>query len=245
MSVQASRAKELTRRFRILVIGRANAGKTTILQRVCRSTEHPEIYDRDGAKVCKVMLALQTPRGLHDIENEMIFKSNPGFVFHDSRGFEAGGRDELDKATKFIAARANKMSLEDRLHAIWYCIPMDEHHRAFTAAETGFFKSGTDSVPVIVLFTKMDALYTEAFQQLTEGGMPEDKACNEAAEHAKKMFGDMPHVKHLYAKNYTPYPPKCHVCLHEMHKPDGDGSALIEATTSALGDDVLKQLFVS
>jgi hypothetical protein len=39
-------------------------------------------------------------RGEHDIENEMIFKSNMGFVFHDSRGFEAGSRSELDKVIK-------------------------------------------------------------------------------------------------------------------------------------------------
>ncbi len=30
--------------FRILIIGRANAGKTTILQRVCDTTESPTIY---------------------------------------------------------------------------------------------------------------------------------------------------------------------------------------------------------
>ena len=38
-------------RFRILVIGRRNAGKTTILQRVCNTTEQPEIYDTKGNKV--------------------------------------------------------------------------------------------------------------------------------------------------------------------------------------------------
>ena len=31
--------------FRILVIGRANAGKTTLLKRVCNTTEEPCIYD--------------------------------------------------------------------------------------------------------------------------------------------------------------------------------------------------------
>ena len=31
--------------FRILVIGRANAGKTTLLKRVCNTTEDPCIYD--------------------------------------------------------------------------------------------------------------------------------------------------------------------------------------------------------
>jgi len=31
-------------KFRVLIIGRANAGKTSILQRVCDTTESPEIY---------------------------------------------------------------------------------------------------------------------------------------------------------------------------------------------------------
>jgi len=31
-------------RFRVLIIGRANAGKTSILQRVCDTTESPEIH---------------------------------------------------------------------------------------------------------------------------------------------------------------------------------------------------------
>ena len=33
--------------FRVLIIGRANAGKTSILQRVCDTTESPEIYSID------------------------------------------------------------------------------------------------------------------------------------------------------------------------------------------------------
>ena len=37
-------------RFRVLVIGRANAGKTSILQRVCETTESPIIY-RGGEEV--------------------------------------------------------------------------------------------------------------------------------------------------------------------------------------------------
>ena len=32
--------------FRVLLIGKANAGKTSILQRVCETTESPKIYRR-------------------------------------------------------------------------------------------------------------------------------------------------------------------------------------------------------
>jgi GTPase SAR1 family protein len=38
-------------KFRVLIIGRANAGKTSILQRVCNTTEDPEIYSVDAKGV--------------------------------------------------------------------------------------------------------------------------------------------------------------------------------------------------
>jgi hypothetical protein len=58
---QRTRAKNLrrsTRRFRVLIIGRANAGKTTILQRVCNTTEQPKIFNRHGYDVCVIHIAL-------------------------------------------------------------------------------------------------------------------------------------------------------------------------------------------
>jgi len=35
-----------------------------------------------------------------------VFGSNPGFVFHDSCGFEAGGVDEFKKMKEFVLERA-------------------------------------------------------------------------------------------------------------------------------------------
>jgi hypothetical protein len=58
-------------------------------------------------------------RGVHDIENEMVFRSNPGFIFHDSRGFEAGGHSEFDKVNDFIVRRSQEKRLSDRIHVIW------------------------------------------------------------------------------------------------------------------------------
>ena len=31
-------------KFRVLIVGRANAGKTSILKRVCETTESPKVY---------------------------------------------------------------------------------------------------------------------------------------------------------------------------------------------------------
>ncbi|KAG5651664.1 hypothetical protein H0H81_007887, partial [Sphagnurus paluster] len=92
-------------RFRILVIGRANAGKTTILQKVCNTTDQPEIFDREGNKLDPAVVNPTGGRGEHDINNELIFQSNPGFVFHDSCGFEVGAVDEVSLVKGFLESR--------------------------------------------------------------------------------------------------------------------------------------------
>ena len=58
-------------------------------------------------------------RGEHDIENEMRFKSNMAFVFHDSCGFEAGRTSELDKVKDFVQKRSTNKDIRDHLHVIW------------------------------------------------------------------------------------------------------------------------------
>ena len=52
---RAQIVRNRTGRFRVLVIGRANAGKTTILQRVCNTTEQPKIFNREGHEVFHVL----------------------------------------------------------------------------------------------------------------------------------------------------------------------------------------------
>ncbi|KAG2092536.1 uncharacterized protein F5147DRAFT_619696, partial [Suillus discolor] len=157
--------KQRIGRFRVLIIGRANAGKTTILQKVCNTTDQPEIYDTKGNKVRVMIHAIyasiadQLRRGNHVITNEMIFKSNPVFVFHDSCGFEAGSEDEFEDMKKFISERAHATKLEERIHAIWYCIPMDDPCRTFQRSEEKFFlECDTGRVPVVTIFTKFEAL---------------------------------------------------------------------------------------
>jgi hypothetical protein len=49
----------------------------------------------------------------------MIFEGNPGFIFHDSRGFEAGGDRELKTVQQFIQQRSKARNVNKQLHAIW------------------------------------------------------------------------------------------------------------------------------
>ncbi|KAG2752886.1 hypothetical protein P692DRAFT_201742300, partial [Suillus brevipes Sb2] len=232
-------------RFRILIIGRANAGKTTILQRVCKTQEDPDIYDSAGKKIDPAVLMASRERGVHDIENEMVFRSNPGFIFHDSRGFEAGGHSEFDKVNDFIVRRSQEKRLSDRIHVIWYCIPMDEDGRSFTNGEVKFFSQcGTGSIPVIVLFTKFDALYDDEFAELISQGVSRKDAEALVPQRAKEAFANGPQLKLLYNR-HNQRPPRCHICLPDMDKDDADCGPLIERTAEVLDDDTLKQMFVS
>jgi hypothetical protein len=72
-----------------------------------------------------------------------VFSNHRGYIFHDSRGFEAVSNEELGIVQEFIRKRSRERRLRDRLHAIWfvlsmftisnadggpilrYCIPMD------------------------------------------------------------------------------------------------------------------------
>ncbi|KAG2117673.1 GTP-binding protein [Suillus cothurnatus] len=239
-----SKLRQKFERFRILIIGRANAGKTTILQRVCKTRENPVIYNSKGKKVRNKILVPQ--RGLHDIENEMVFQNNPGFVFHDSRGFEAGGQPEFDKVKAFIARRSKEKRLSDRIHVIWYCIPMDEDGRSFTEAEVKFFSQcDTGSIAVIVLFTKFDALYDDEFAELISKGLSRKDAQALAAHHAKEAFASGPQLKLLYNRKGNHRRPRCHICLPDMDKDNADCRPLIELTAETLDNDTLKRMFVS
>ncbi|KIM26308.1 hypothetical protein M408DRAFT_313686 [Serendipita vermifera MAFF 305830] len=239
------RTQELLERcnkFRVLIIGRANAGKTTILKRVCDTAEEPEVYNKHGEKVGSGDVDItHINRGQHDIENEMVFTSNPGFRFHDSGGFESGGIAELDRVREFITQRSHEQKMEDRLHAIWYCIPVDDS-RPFTTAEEQFFSAfGTGHAPVIALFTKFDALDNKAFAALREERLSRADARSVAPNRATMDF-ERQHLNSFYDR---PYPPKRHVYLRDMNKEYASCNELIRQTASTLDSGFLEKLLVS
>ncbi|KAF8126026.1 hypothetical protein EV363DRAFT_1586114 [Boletus edulis] len=233
-------------RFRILIVGRANAGKTTILRAICNTTENPEIHDGDGNKVDLSQVEGSMGRGIHNVENELVFRNNDKLVFHDSCGFEAGSEQEFLQMKKFIADRAKTTILKKRIHAILYCIPMDKIERAIQRSEEKFFdECDPGNVPVVVLFTKFDALLPKALGKLAPADrrLPLQERLSKAEPLIEEIFdkadvwGRLTPMKHA---------PRSCVRIKDMHRSSNEGcSKLLDVTTNALNEEALQMLLVS
>ncbi|KAJ7117056.1 hypothetical protein C8R44DRAFT_983340 [Mycena epipterygia] len=141
--------------FRVLILGRANAGKTTILERVAGAAISEAKVWRDGEILPDQIIKGQSERGLHNVEDEMCFHSRPGFVFHDSRGVEAGSAEELSTVQQFVETYSSATNVRRQLHAIWMCIPLDESRELFEG-ERAAFRWSRGAAPLVVIFTKRD-----------------------------------------------------------------------------------------
>ncbi|KAJ7714638.1 hypothetical protein B0H16DRAFT_1618015 [Mycena metata] len=235
--------------FRVLVIGRANAGKTTLLKRVCDSIEDPEIYDPNGNKIDPKVIEASESRGEHEIENQLLFKSNQGFIFHDSRGFESGSAEETEKMKNFILERGNTNTLADQLHAIWYCLPTNTN-RPLLGAEKDFFNTfARGTVPVVVVFTKYDGLIDEKFAKLVNDGcsyeQAEEMAHLRATEHLGTDFkGPLQQFK-FHPSDYVQMNGKANSSGADMREAITDCSELIAKTVNVLNDQTLQMMLVS
>ncbi|KAF8260962.1 hypothetical protein EI94DRAFT_1811020 [Lactarius quietus] len=231
--------------FRVLIIGRANAGKTTILQRVCDTTESPTIYR--GKE--EVKLEPSVNRGEHLIDDELIFSNHPGYVFHDSKGIEAGSVEELEILKSFIQRKCGKKRLADRLHAIWfglsvftitttdrhvlrYCVPMDGHRPGLDLKY--YDKICPDpndrlEVPVIAVFTKYDQFLFNVEMDVSD--FPDKYPVGDEHQVAEKRFQD--HYLHPLGDDVK------YVRLEKMHRRDSRCDVLVEETAAALNEEAV------
>ncbi|KIO06764.1 hypothetical protein M404DRAFT_943240 [Pisolithus tinctorius Marx 270] len=224
-------------------MGRANAGKTTILQRVCNTTDQPEIFNGEGQKVDVTVVRGSLKRGHHDIEDELVFRSNPRFVFHDSCGFEAGSAEQFDKMKKFVIDHAKTTKLDKRIHAIWFCIPLTDSHRMVTAAERKFFdQCDTGHVPVIVLATKADSLELDAVQQLEDQGFSVEDGVGEPELEKQILNNYMEKLRDWLGR--AMFPPHDYLSLTGMHEEGADCTLLLTCTANALNEEGLQQLLI-
>ncbi|KAG1719839.1 hypothetical protein EDB19DRAFT_1647733, partial [Suillus lakei] len=165
-----------------------------------------------------VRCAALAQRGNHLITTEMVFKNNPGFVFHDSCGFEAGSEEGFNSMKDFISDRANAKELQERIHAIWYCIPMDNPSRTFQRSEEKFFSEcDTGHVPVVAVFTKFEALRPVAYGELKQQlkGLAGEECSMRIAQRVEEVFTNTGVWDRLCdPKNHAR--PKCYVRLEHI-----------------------------
>ncbi|KAH8990898.1 hypothetical protein EDB86DRAFT_2806982 [Lactarius hatsudake] len=206
--------------FRVLIIGRANAGKTSILQRICDTTESPIIY-RGNEEVRSPIFQ----RGEHRIEDELVFSNHPGYVFHDSRGIESGGTEELKTLHDFIQSKCGETRLRSRL--IWYCVPMDNQRPQL---DLKFFN---DILPVIAVFTKFDQFRRNVQIHVEDFGSPDNNTFDEVEKRFQEYY-----VRPL--GNDVRF-----VRLEKMHLPNMRCDKLIETTAAALNDEIVELMFLA
>ncbi|KAH8991805.1 GTP-binding protein [Lactarius hatsudake] len=228
MDIQHPRRRIPEVQFRVLIIGRANAGKTSILQRICETTESPVVYR--GKE--KVKLDPSMDRGEHRIDDELVFSNHRSYVFHDSRGIESGGTEELEILQEFIRRKCQERRLRDRLHAIWYCVPMDNQRPQL---DLKYFKDicPVRNVPVISVFTKYDQFQQNVRIHVEDFGSPDDDIFDVAEkqfeEHYLLPLGDDVRF----------------VRLEKMHKQSVGCDKLIETTAAALSDDIVRLMLLA
>jgi len=174
-------------------------------------------------------------RGEHNIEDELVFANHRGYAFHDSRGFEAGSEDELKTVQDFVRRKSQERRLGDRLHAIWYCIPMDNDRPELEVKH--FHDICPDrNVPVIAVFTKYDQFERDTKYKL------EDRP--EGLDQGTDLNDE---VERIFREHYQAYleGSPLFVCLGRMHKPGEKCTTLIEMTADALSPNVVALMLVA
>jgi hypothetical protein len=103
------------------------------------------------------------------------------------------------------------------------------------------FESGTGNVPVIAIFTKMDALDKKVFSEQLNKGIPIQEAKKGVPSLAKAKFEQ----DYLGPLSRVSNPPRGTVQLRNMNKPNADCDELLTSTAMALDSDTLKLLLLS
>ncbi|KAH8822437.1 hypothetical protein DL96DRAFT_351282 [Flagelloscypha sp. PMI_526] len=134
-------------------------------------------------------------RGESDINQEITSDTNPYFVIHDSKGYEAGDTSIFDELVTFIDDRVKRIELSEKIHMVWICIATPcAGSRVLEYRTEHIIKLCVENeLPFLVVFTKYDELVAECFLELADSDSgscetpeDEDEIKRMAAENAIK-----------------------------------------------------------
>jgi len=163
-----------------------------------------------------------------------VFSNHTGYVFHDSRGIESGGTEELETLREFIRRKCEEKRLRDKLHAIWYCVPMDGHRPEL---DLKFYENicPDQNVPVIVVFTKYDQFLRNVKMDVSDD--PVKYSDRSVSEVANELFQE--HYLHPLGDDVR------YVQLEKMHVKSGQCGELVEKTAAALNEDAIMLMLLA
>ncbi|KAH9003566.1 hypothetical protein EDB86DRAFT_3100095 [Lactarius hatsudake] len=141
-------------RFRILVLGKSQSGKSSLINAVFN---------------VNMAAAPGSQHGKAGINVDFRPSDNGYLAVHEHSGFESGDSQSMETIWDFISYRTDvSRSDSERLHAIWICIPISD------AIEGGLGEGvkailGMKKVPVMIVFTKFDLLVSRVQFDTTRG----------------------------------------------------------------------------
>ncbi|KAF9059042.1 hypothetical protein BDP27DRAFT_1431908 [Rhodocollybia butyracea] len=239
----AETVKEYCPRIRILVMGKRNAGKTTLLKKMTNSSDGEVILRNGDGKIVSEpgILEPSVERGGSHIEYEITYPSDSDYVFHDSKGMEAGSEMELKILRDFIDDRRDRKFMKDQLHVIWLCLPVD-NDRPLGPQEMAFFENaGTHGVPVIAIFTKFEWRETKAYDISLASGKRRSEAKQGALQLARDEFEETV-VQQRFHDGLSHKPIK-YIYLQKMDTEAGNCDQLTEVTAWVVQNAVNHKLF--
>jgi len=195
-------------RFRILVIGRAGVGKSSLINRVFGLKPGQELAPVEDHVAGDAVIA-----------REFVSEENKHFVLHDSKGFEPGQLENFEIVRKFVEERSKKPLLKDRIHGIWLCVGTPTAGgRVFETGDEKLLEFVYDKgVPLVLVFTQYDRLErTKKFQLRANEEIKESDRPERSKKDADKAFEDC--LKSLRLKPGTPMPTYAKVSVRKGYE---------------------------
>ena len=121
--------------FRILVMGRSNAGKTTILQKVCNTTEQPMIFSPEGDEVW-ISVYVQPFKHCIAYTHQLLDQSRSYFTFLEGLAWSISVSDNICSSKR--AARGTQHQQRDDIQKqSWVHFPRLSRLRVWLCGRDG------------------------------------------------------------------------------------------------------------